>query len=91
MKNATFDTFTATLQEMGHAFAKAMRFGLRAVATMSWPMLLVTCVALALAITIVPLALFLFVMLMLVKLVIALIVTKRRRALPHGTFENKAD
>lgn len=86
MKNATFDTFVAQLEEVGRACVKAVRYGLAAVATMSWPALLATCIALALAITIAPLALFLFIVFMAFKLIVAAIgANARRKSLPpHG-------
>jgi hypothetical protein len=89
MKNANFDSFVALLEDAGRTVAKALRYGVRAVATMSWPALAATCVALALAITIVPLALFLFIVFVAVKLVVAAIVlgARRRKQLPpagHG-------
>jgi hypothetical protein len=79
MRNATFDSFTALLEEMGRAFFKAARYTVRAMATMSWPALMVSCVALALAITIAPLALFLFIVFMAVKLIVAATVLNKRR------------
>jgi hypothetical protein len=47
MNNATFDSFYATLSDMGRAIAKAASAGAAAIATMSWPGLAVCCVALA--------------------------------------------
>ncbi len=93
MNRTSLDRFADLIEEMGHAFYKAVRYGMRALATMSWPGLLVTCVALAMAITIIPLALFLFMVFLGLKLIIAAIILsgRRRRALPEGTFENKAD
>ena len=90
MRNANLDSFVALLEEMGHAFVKAVRYGIRAVATMSWPGLLITCVALALAITIVPLAIFLFIIFMSIKLIVAAIILngKRRNAQPHHSAEH---
>lgn len=79
MRNATFDSFTALLEEMGRAFFKAVRYTVRAMATMSWPALMVSCVALALAITVAPLALFLFIVFMAVKLIVAATVLNKRR------------
>jgi hypothetical protein len=81
MKNATFASFTELLEEIGRAFAQAVRQGTRIIATMSWPQLLATCVGLALVITIVPLAICLFIVFMAVKLAIAatLINTRRHR------------
>jgi hypothetical protein len=82
MNNPAYDSFFATLQEMGSAIAKAARYGAAAVATMSWPALAVCCVALALAITIVPLALFLFVMFMVIKLIFGAVADRAQRGKP---------
>jgi hypothetical protein len=79
MKNVTFASFSELLEEIGRAFAQAVRFGVRAIATMPWPQLLATCVALALVITIVPLAICLFIVFMIVKLAVAAIVINSRR------------
>lgn len=79
MKNPTFASFTATIEEIGRAVARAARYGIQAVATMSWPALLATCIALALLITIVPLAICLFIFFMIVKLAVAAIVVNTRR------------
>lgn len=82
MNNATFDSFYATLQEMGRAIGTAARAGAAAVATMSWPALAVCCVLLAFAITIVPLALFLFVMFMAIKLIFGAFADRAQRGKP---------
>jgi hypothetical protein len=91
MKNPSFASFVSLLEEIGHAFYRAARYTARAMATMSWPAMLVTCIGLALAITIIPLALFLFIAFMLVKLIIAAIIlsSRRRRALPHNTIDQQ--
>lgn len=82
MNNASFDSFYATLSDMGRAIARAARAGAEAVATMSWPALAVCCVALAFAITIVPLALFLFVMFMAIKLIFSAFAERSERGQP---------
>ena len=79
MKNVTFSSITALLEEIGRAFAQAVRYGARAIATMSWPQMLASCIALALIITIVPLAVCLFIFFMIVKLAVAAIVLNTRR------------
>jgi hypothetical protein len=79
MKNATFASFSELLAEIGQAFAQAARYGARAIATMSWPQLLATCVGLALVITVVPLAICLFIVFMAVKLAVAAILINSRR------------
>lgn len=78
MKNAKFASFTATLEDIGRSLARAARYGAAAIATMSWPALLATCIALALAITIIPLAIVLFIFFMIVKLAVAAIVLNTR-------------
>jgi hypothetical protein len=82
MKNPSLQSFANFLEEIAQAFVKTLRYGVRAIATMSWPALLMSCVGLALAITIVPLAIFLFVVFMSIKLVVAAIVLNTRRR--HG-------
>lgn len=82
MNNTTFDSFYATLGEMGRAIGKAARAGAAAVATMSWPALAVCCVLLAFAITIVPLALFLFVMFLAIKLIFGVVGDRASRGAP---------
>lgn len=79
MKNATFTSFTEFLDEIGRALAQALRRGSRIIATMSWPQLAATCVALALLITIVPVAICLFIAFMAIKLAVAAIVINTRR------------
>ncbi|MES3025945.1 MAG: hypothetical protein V4857_30560 [Pseudomonadota bacterium] len=69
MKTTTLESFLALAEELGHAFADAVRYGLRAVAKMSWPMLVVTCILLAAFLTVAPLALFLFIIFMALKLI----------------------
>ncbi len=87
MKNPNFNAFLNMIEDLGHSFIRASRYVVRAMATMSWPQLLVTCVALALAISIVPLALFLFIIFMAVKIIVAAVVLSRRRRLPDNTID----
>ena len=93
MKNATFDSFLSVLEEMGHAFTRAMRFSLRALATISWPALLVGCILLAMLITIVPLVLFLFLVFMAIKLISGSIIQHRKRgpATPHRPVDKQGE
>lgn len=95
MSNTSFDSFYATLEEMGRAIARAAKAGAAAVATMSWPALAVCCVLLAFAITIVPLALFLFVMFMAIKVIFGVIADRAQRgkATPYkeSTDESKGE
>ena len=83
MKHATIASFSRLLEATGRALVQALRQGARIIATMSWPQLLVTCVALALVITVVPLALCLFIVFMIVKLAVAAIVLNTRRRIRH--------
>lgn len=79
MKNLTFSSIGALFEEIARAFAQAFRYGVRAIATMSAPQMVATCIGLALAITILPLAVCLFVLFMIVKLAVAAIVIDTRR------------
>jgi hypothetical protein len=79
MKSITFSSFSAFIEDIGRAFAQAVRYGARAIATMSWPQMIATCIALALIITIVPLAICLFIFFLIVKLAVAAIVVNTRR------------
>lgn len=79
MKNLTFSSIGALLEEIGRAFAQAFRYGARAIATMSLPQMIAACIGLALVITILPLAICLFILFMIVKLAVAAIVLDTRR------------
>lgn len=93
MKNASFDAFAALLADIGNAIVRAGRYVARAMATMSWPALLVSCVALALAITIIPMALFLFVIFMTARMVVIACASRRRRgpATPYRTVDGTGE
>ncbi|HEU4776477.1 MAG TPA: hypothetical protein VFS95_06590 [Telluria sp.] len=93
MNNATFDSFYATLEDMGRAIAKAARSGAAAVATMSWPAIAVCCVLLAFFMTIIPLALFLFVMFMVIKFVVTAFDNRARRgpATPYKSTDDTGE
>jgi len=93
MNNATFDSFYATLEDMGRAIGKAARSGAAAVATMSWPAIAVCCVLLAFFMTIIPLALFLFVMFMLIKLIVTAFDNRARRgpATPYKSTDDAGE
>ena len=79
MKNATFQSFTNAVGDAGRALVRAGRFGIAAIATLSWPALLACAIALALFLTILPLALFLFVAFVAAKVVLAAIARHTRR------------
>lgn len=79
MKSPTFASMTALLEEIVTALVQAGRYAARAIATMSWPQMIATSIALALVITIVPLALCLFIVFLIVKLAVAAIVLNTRR------------
>lgn len=93
MKNASFDAFAALLADIGNAIVRAGRYVARAMATMSWPALLVSCVALALAITIIPMALFLFVIFMTARMVVIACASRKRRgaATPYRTVDGTGE
>ena len=82
MNSTTFNSFYATLTDMGRAIGRAATTGAAAVSTLSWPALAVMCVMLALAITIVPLALFVYVMFMAIKLIFSVIADRSQRGVP---------
>ncbi|MCE3607394.1 hypothetical protein LXA47_27895 [Massilia sp. P8910] len=69
MNNPAFTSFFASLEDLGRTLVKAARYAVGAIATMSWPTLLLSAVGLALLLTIVPLVLTLFVLFMVIKLV----------------------
>lgn len=79
MKNLTFSSFLALVEEVGYALAHLARQTFRSLSEMTWPMLMVSCVALALALTILPLALTLFVVFMAVKLIVAAFIIRKQR------------
>ncbi len=85
MNNPTFDSFFSTIEEIGRAIAKSVKYAVGAIATMSWPALLLTCVALALLITLVPLIVGLFLVFMAIKLVFSCAAERAERgpATPH--------
>ncbi len=82
MNNPTLNQFLAILEELCLTLTKAVRYAAGAVASMSWPALLASCIVLALAISVVPLALTLFIVFMLAKLLIAAFVMRPRRDPP---------
>lgn len=92
MKNATFDNFLNIVEEMGRALTRAMRMSLRALATMSWPTLLVVCILMAMAISLVPLVLVLFLLFTGIKLILASFVLEKRkgRATPYREVDPAA-
>jgi len=77
--NDSLASFSALLDDTWHALCRAVRYASNAIATMSWPALLLTAVLMAFAISLVPLALTLFVLFMLVKLVVGAFVAGKRR------------
>jgi hypothetical protein len=74
-------SFSLLLDDIWHALCRAVRYASNAIATMSWPALLLTAV---------PLALTLFVLFMLVKLVVGGIVigTRRNRNRPTSDYKD---
>jgi len=75
----SLESLSALLDDVWRALCRAVRHASNAIATMSWPALLLTAVLMAFAISLVPLALTLFVLFMLVKLVVAGFVNNQRR------------
>lgn len=84
MNNPTFDTFFSTLEEIGRAIVKSAKYAVDAISAMSWPVMLLTCVALALLMTLLPLIVGLFVVFMAIKLAAACFADRKRGAVtPH--------
>lgn len=77
--NHSLESLSTLLDDVWHALCRAVRYASNAIATMSWPALLLTAVLMAFAISLVPLALTLFVLFMLVKLVVGAFGTGKRR------------
>ena len=77
--NHSFASFSVLLDDTWHALCRAVRYASNAIATMSWPALLLTAVLMAFAISLVPLALTLFLVFMAIKLVVGGIVIGTRR------------
>ena len=67
--NQSFASLSSLLDDTWHALCRAVRYASNAIATMSWPALLITAVLMAFAISLVPLAITLFLLFMLIKLV----------------------
>jgi predicted transcriptional regulator len=79
MKSANFKTFCDSMEDVAQDIVRACRRGMRTIAAMPLPAMLVCCVVLALVISILPLALFLFILFMGVKVVVGAFVIDRRR------------
>lgn len=75
----SLESFSVLLDDIWRALCRTIRSASNAIATMSWPALMLTAVLLAFAISLVPLAITLFVLFMLVKLVIGGIVLSNRK------------
>jgi len=82
-------SFSVLLEDIWQALCRAVRYAANAIATMSWPALLLTAVLMAFAISLVPLALTLFVLFMLVKLVVGALVIGKRRNRQAGHTDYK--
>ena len=77
--NHSLESLSTLLDDVWHALCRAVRYASNAIATMSWPALLITAVLMAFAISLLPLALTLFVLFMLVKLVVGGFAIGKRR------------
>jgi hypothetical protein len=87
--NNTFESMSVLLDDVWHALCRAVRYASNAIATMSWPALLITAVLMAFAISLVPLALTLFVLFMLVKLVVGGFINHKHRNRVHPADDFK--
>ena len=79
MNNPTFDSFFSTLEEIGRAVARSVKYAVDAIAAMSWPALLLTAIALALLVTLVPLIVGLFLIFMAIKLLVGCVAYRAAR------------
>ncbi|MDC8757158.1 hypothetical protein [Janthinobacterium fluminis] len=70
MKDINPPPYASPFKEAGQAFSRFARLTARTLSTMSWPALLLSCIALAIVITIVPLIIALFVGFLLLRWVI---------------------
>jgi len=87
--NHSLESLSTLLDDVWHALCRAVRYASNAIATMSWPALLLTAVLMAFAISLVPLALTLFVLFMLVKLVVGgFVLGKRRNDIPPTDYKD---
>ena len=93
MNNPTFDSFFATLEEIGRAVARSVKYAVGAITAMSWPALFLTCVALALLVTLVPLIVGLFLAFMAIKLLMTCVAghNKRGPVTPHRPVDDLKD
>lgn len=71
MNNPHLDSITMIFRELAQLLGSAGRYVLRTLARMSWPEVLLSCVALALVAAVLPLAITLFVVFMLLKVLVA--------------------
>jgi hypothetical protein len=81
-------SFSVLLDDIWRALCRAVRYASHAIATMSWPALLITAVLMAFAISLVPLAITLFVLFMLVKLVVGGFILGQRRERRRGEYKD---
>ncbi len=93
MDNPTFNSFFNTIEEIARAVARSVRYAIDAIKVMSWPALLITCIAMALLITIVPLAIGLFLVFMAVKVIFSCVSDRVQRgpATPHTPVDTKGE
>jgi hypothetical protein len=88
MNKTAFREFAATMEDIAHDIVRACRRGVRTIAAMPWPAMLVCCVAIAFVISILPLALFLFVLFMGIKVIIGAFVVDQRRKHRNSDHEH---
>ena len=91
--NHSLESLSVLLDDIWRALCRTVRYASNAIATMSWPALLITAVLMAFAITLVPLAITLFLVFMVIKLVVGgMVIGTRRNRRTHSardTFDNK--
>ena len=87
--NHSIESLSSLLDDTWQALCRAVRYASNAIATMSWPALLITAVLMAFAISLVPLAITLFLVFMVIKLVVGGIVIGTCRTRNSDTFDSK--
>lgn len=71
MKDIHYNDIKMLFKEVADACVTTARFGLRTLSRMSWPALLLSCIALSLVAAVLPLAIMLFIVFTAIKLLVA--------------------
>lgn len=82
MKTINKHSVSSVVNEVIDAFIGTARFGMRTLARMSWPALLLSCLVIAMVATVLPLAIMLFLLFLAAKIIVAAFFVKRNDV-PH--------